>query len=419
MTGKYLISGGCILTLGERTPNLPIGDVLIEDGRITEVGQGIRSRNAEQIDASDCIVMPGFVDSHRHSWRTLFRNIDGHAQRERLLEAQLGPDDIYAAALTGLKSALAAGITTVVDWADPPSPNDALEPLLEAHRDSGARVVSVISSSIDADTIGSAARGENGSLSIAFGGEATTATETAAEWGLAREMGLRIHHHLELDDTRGRVEELDRASLLSDDVTLIHCSGVDDSDLQIIASAGASVVLTPASEMTGGMGSPPIQRLIDNRIRPGLGVDSELAAPGDMFAQMRATNSIQHASMFDLKLSGKASLPQLLTTREVIKYATIDGAGAVGLSNFVGSIEPGKQADILVLRADRPNIHPVNDPIGAVVWGMDTSNVDWVLVAGEPKVRAGELVDGLRRATDLITSSHRKLISTIRTGPEL
>jgi 5-methylthioadenosine/S-adenosylhomocysteine deaminase len=163
------------------------------------------------------------------------------------------------------------------------------------------------------------------------------------------------------------------------------------------------------------MGSPPIQRLIDNRIRPGLGVDSELAAPGDMFAQMRATNSIQHASMFDLKLSGKASLPQLLTTREVIKYATIDGAGAVGLSNSVGSIEPGKQADILVLRGDRPNIHPVNDPIGAVVWGMDTSNVDWVLVGGEPKVRAGELVDGLGGATDLAMSSHRRLISTIPT----
>jgi cytosine/adenosine deaminase-related metal-dependent hydrolase len=137
-----------------------------------------------------------------------------------------------------------------------------------------------------------------------------------------------------------------------------------------------------------------------------------------MFAQMRAVNSIQHAGMFDLKLSGKAGLPQLLTTRDVIKYATSGAARAVGISGEVGSLERGKWGDVLVLRSDLPNIHPVNDPIGAVVWGMDTSNVDWLFVGGEPKVRGGELVDGLEQTLQLARSSHRRLVGRTTRGEE-
>src|SRR3972149_5331151 len=96
------------------------------------------------------------------------------------------------------------------------------------------------------------------------------------------------------------------------------------------------------SEMTGGLGSPPLQKLIDRGIRPGLGIDNERVAPGDMFAQMRAAISLQHATLFDLKLAGKASLPALLSTREVIRYATVDGARAAGLADGAGCLEPGR-----------------------------------------------------------------------------
>lgn len=168
--------------------------------------------------------------------------------------------------------------------------------------------------------------------------------------------------------------------------------------------------MTPTREMTSGLGAPPLQGLIDRGIRPGLGVDDELEGPGDMFAQMRAANSIQHATLFDLKLAGKAGVPNLLTTRDVIRYGTIDGARAVGLEEVTGSITPGKRADIIVLRADRPNIAPVNDPIGAVVWGMDTSNVDWVFVNGQPLVREGALV------ADVASIRERAFASQTRVG---
>ena len=124
-----------------------------------------------------------------------------------------------------------------------------------------------------------------------------------------------------------------------------------------------------------------------------------------MFAQMRAAISLQHATVFDRKLAGKAGVPRLMSTRDVIRYATVDGARVAGLGGVTGSLEPGMQADVIVLRTDRPNIFPINDPIGAVVWGMDTSNVDWVFVGGRVVMRDGVLEADVQRARSLATTA--------------
>jgi len=230
------------------------------------------------------------------------------------------------------------------------------------------------------------------------------------ERAVASGSGLRFHAHAGIEASdRGAVAALAARSLLGADVTLVHCSGLDESDLNAIAASGATVSLAPSSEMVRGLGPPPIQQLIDRRIRPGLGTDSERLAPGDMFAPMRAAISLQHATYFDRKLAGKGGLPNLLTTREVIRFATIDGARAVGLDGATGSLTPGKQADIVVLRADGPNIVPLNDPIGAVVWGMDTSNLDWVFVRGVPLMREGVLAADLPRATAIATKARDRV----------
>jgi cytosine/adenosine deaminase-related metal-dependent hydrolase len=199
------------------------------------------------------------------------------------------------------------------------------------------------------------------------------------------------------------------ASKLGSDVTLVHGSYFEDRDLDAVASSGAGVILTPSSEMAGGLAPLDVQKLVDRGIRPGLGVDNERIGPGDIFAQMRAAISLQHATLFDLKLAGKAGLPKLLTTREVIRYGTIDGARAIGLGDVTGSLTPGKQADLVVLRTDRPNIYPINDPIGAVVWGMDTSNVDWVFVAGRPMMQGGILEADTARAGSLAVAARQRL----------
>jgi 5-methylthioadenosine/S-adenosylhomocysteine deaminase len=425
---RTLLKGGCVLTLGARSPNLRLGDVLIEDTVVAEVGVGLRARDAEQVDATDTIVMPGFVDTHRHAWTSLFRNLGDHASAGSTPGPTAGPgdhfrsEDIYAATLIGLLGAAEAGITTVVDWSHLRVDDDLAGAALQAHADAGLRSVLVIGPDGTRDRDATSATRQHmarltdaaGTLTtIAFGAvlpEATDVDEVAGAWRLARELGVRIHIHGRSERSgRGVIAALAERQLLGEDVTLVHRSEVDDADLDAIESSGASVSLSPSSEMASGPGSPPIQQLIDHGIRPGLGIDDERVAPGDMFAQMRATISLQHATVFDRKLAGKAGLPRLMSTRDVIRFATVDGARVAGVGRETGSIEPGMQADIILLRTDRPNIFPINDPIGAVVWGMDTSNVDHVFVAGRPVMRGGALEANTEQARDLATAAERRV----------
>lgn len=416
MTTRTILRGGCVLTLGTRTPNFSVADVLVDGGRVAEVGTGLRARDAEVIDASNTIVMPGFVDAHRHVWRSLFRNMR-HSEAD---VSAYDADDIYAATLIGLLGAIEAGITTLVDWSD--IRPDHVEAALQAHMDAGMRTVFVHTSRdaefLDRFAAGRQKTGEN--HTIAFGPDDLWHSDleaVAGAWTRARELGLRIHAHVGLEpNEKGAVTRLAERGLLGSDVTLIHCTHLSDEELDAISSAGTSVVLTPSTEMTGGMGMPPLQRLLDRRIQPGLGVDDEREAPGDLFNQMRSAISLQHAAYFDLKLAGKAGLPNLLTTRDMIRNATIDGARAIGLGDTTGSLEPGKQADIIVLRTDRPNVYPINDPIGAVVWGIDTSNIEWVFVGGEAVMREGALVADVERATSIAVSSQGRVTSAAGIG---
>jgi cytosine/adenosine deaminase-related metal-dependent hydrolase len=417
-----VLSGGCVLTLGTKTANFARADVLIEDGVIAEVGTGLRARDAETVDATDAIVMPGFVDTHRHAWTSLFRNAgvadDASADTARF-DDRYGPEDVYAATLIGLLGAAEAGITTVVDWSPLPTEGGLADAALRAHADAGLRTVFVYAPRLDrgAPALEASLSGLRASAgpgtTIAFGAVVPGATgddDVADAWHLARSLGLRIHAHAERrTPLGGSVAAAAGRGLLGGDVTLIHPTDVGDADLEAVASTGAAICLAPSSEMASGRGSPPIQGLIDRDLRPGLGVDDERVAPGDLFAQMRETISLQHATVFDRKLAGKAGVPKLMSTRDVIRSATSDGARAAGLAAVTGSLEPGLQADVIVLRTDRPNVFPVNDPIGAVVWGMDTSNVDWVFVGGRVLMRNGVLEADVARARALAEAARARV----------
>ena len=397
-----------MLTLGERTPNFAQADVLVDDGKVAEIGPGLRARDAERVDAADTVVMPGFVDTHRHASRSLLRNLGSTAGAGTSAASFTQPEDLYAATLIGLLGAVEAGITTVVDWSDVPGGTDFTDATLQAHRDAGLRTLFVRAVDVARDGDATATREVLGRLieaagpftTIALGCEPGPAGMEGMtdHWVAARGLGLPIQVHAGSQTRPGAISEAAERGLLGADVTLVHGTGLDETTIDAVAGSGASVSLAPASEMAGGLGSPPIQQLVDRRLRPGLGVDDERTSPGDMFAQMRATISFQHATVFERKLAGKAGLPRLMSTRDVIRFATVDGARVAGLGRVTGSLEPGKQADIVVLRTDRPNVYPINDPIGAVVWGMDTSNVDWVLAGGRVLMREGRLEADAERA---------------------
>jgi cytosine/adenosine deaminase-related metal-dependent hydrolase len=416
---KTLLRDGCVLTLGPKTPNFARADVLIEDGRIAEVGPHLRARDADVVDAADTIVMPGFVDTHRHVWTSLFRNL---GEGGTAIVDRYGADDVYAATLVGALGAVEAGITTLVDWADLPPGASFAEAALQAHADAGLRTVFVRVARPDPSGDGAAERALDGlahragsSTTIAFGSGAVGAPELdrdAADWTSARALGLHVHaHDATPTSSAGAVAEMARRGLLGPDVTLVHRTELDDADLQAVVSSGASISLSPAAQMAGGLGSPPVQELVDRHVRPGLGVDDERIAPGDLFAQMRATISMQHATAFDRKLAGKSGVPRLMSTRDVIRYATVDGARAAGLGGITGSLEPGLRADVILLRTDRPNVFPINDPIGAVVWGMDTSNVDAVFVDGRALMRDGVVQADVQRARDLAAAARHRVLA--------
>ncbi|MFO7299525.1 MAG: amidohydrolase family protein [Actinomycetes bacterium] len=408
---KLLLKGGCVLTLGQRTPNHTRADVLVENGRIAEVAPSVRARDAEVVDATDTIVMPGFVDAHRVLAHTLFRGA-GHLGAPPAA-GHYEADDLYAATLLGLLSSAEAGSTTVVDWVEPRD-RACLEAVLRAHEDAGLRSVVVVARAAGVSfedwkrllTLPAPAN-----VVIAAGSDEPGRVPDAdiqQQWAAARSSGVRIHARAGTStETAGAVARL--AGQLGPDVTLVHCTRLSPEDLDAIKAAGVSVVLAPSQEMADGVGMPPVQDLMDRQLKPGLGVGVETLAPGDVFAQMRAVISIQHARYFDLKLAGKAGLPNLLNTRETIKFGTYYGAASVGLADVTGSIEPGKQADLIVLRCDRPNIWPINDPIGAVVWGMDTSNLDLVVVAGRVVVRDGRLTDDTTGVRTMAEEARRRV----------
>lgn len=413
MSTRTLLKGGAVLSMDPDIGNSLDCDVLIEDTKILEVAAGIADPKAEVIDASEMIVMPGFIDSHRHMWQGLLRNAgsgfslsrDGYAG----LAAKFRPQDIHTSSLSSALGALDAGITTVLDFGDFHSSAEHNAADFQAVSETGLRAMFAYPQG------GQLKNGSNlHSLALASAGPDTLPLgQLKQEWTQARELGLRICAQVGMGG-KDRVETLvaiENAGLMNADVLYAHCNTLTERELRLINESGGSVSISPAAEMTLGYGAPTIQRFLDLNIRPSLGIDSEGAVRGDMFSQMRVAISMQHAMSFEKKLAHKL-FPSQITTRDVLEFATIQGAHALGLQDRIGSLTPGKEADILMLKQYHINVVPVNDPIGAVVWAMDTSNVDTVMVAGKTLKRGGELLNvDLPRLRELTAESCRQVLA--------
>jgi 5-methylthioadenosine/S-adenosylhomocysteine deaminase len=415
---RTLLKGGIVLTLDSRLGNFTQADVLIDGTKIAEVGPNLVGGDAEIIEASNMIVMPGFVDTHRHIWEGVLRNIgtdvplEGRASYLSFILGKLAPayrpEDAYAGNLVSALGAIDAGITTLLDWSHIQASPEHTDAVIKALQDSGLRAVFAYgfpwwgkwnerqpSWFVRAAKEYFSSEDQLLTLALAAPGPEFTDFEVARDhWKLAREVGVRITVHVGVGTygQEGKVQEMGEAGLLRDDTTYIHCTTLNDTEIQMIVDTGGTVSLASTVEMVMGHGMPPIQKFLDRGLRPSLSIDVETNVPADMFTQMRSVISLQHALAFEKKLAGMDNVPDRITTRDVLAYATIEGARANGLEDKVGSLTPGKEADIIMLRTDRINILPVNDPIGAVVWGMDTSNVDSVFIAGKAMKRNGELL---------------------------
>lgn len=415
---RTLLKGGCVLTLDPNIGNFYKADVLIEGTKIAQVGPNLAVADAEEIDASNTIVMPGFIDTHRHVWEGILRNIGVDVPLEgdvsylafilNTLAPVYRPEDAYIGDLVGLYGAIDAGITTILDWSHIQATREHADAVINALQESGIRAVFAYGypwwkypDEHQDDWIKDVAKQYFSSkeqlltFGIAPPGPEFTPFEVAkSQWELARELDARITVHVGVGTAgqHGKLAEMGKAGLLGPDTTYIHCTTLSDDEIQMIVDTGGTFSLACPVEMMMGHGKPPTQRFLDRGLRPSLSVDVETNVPNDMFTQMRTTLSLQRVLIYEQMLQGKENLPPVLTARDALEFATIEGARANGLEHKVGTLTPGKEADVIMLRTDRVNIFPINDPIGAVVWGMDTGNVDTVFVAGKALKRNGQLV---------------------------
>lgn len=410
-SGRTLIKNGMVLSIDPQIGEVAGCDILIEGDRIVDVRPGLEAEGVEVIDATGMIVMPGFVDSHRHIWEGVLRNIGTDVPLEgrssyishvlHKLAPAFRPEDAYMGNLLSALGAIDAGVTTLLDWSHIQGSPDHTDAAVQALEDSGLRAVFAYgfpwwgkweerqpSWFVRAATEHFSSKDQMLTLALAAPGPEFTDFEvTRDHWKLAREAGARISTHVGVGSygLDSKFEQFGRGGFLGPDTTYIHCTTLNDTEVQMIVDTGGTVSLATPVEMMMGHGMPPIQKFLDRGLKPSLSVDVETNVPSDMFNQMRSVLALQRTLAAS---QGKAPV----TARDVLEYATLEGARANGLDAKVGSLTPGKQADIILLRTNRMNVTPFNDPATAVVTSMDTGNVDTVLIAGRVMKQSGRLL---------------------------
>lgn len=421
MAHRTLIRGGTVVTVDPALGDIPGGEVLIDDGTIIAVGAGLGVSEAEVIDAGDCLVLPGLIDTHRHTWQSLFRNIASDWTLAHYFTGLHGtlsglyrPVDTYAANLLGALEALDSGITTLLDWSHnlntPEHSDAALDALVEtrmravfAHGGGHRHWQPVSALPHPAEDVRRLREGrlsaDDALVTLCLaprGNQFATMAVTEEDWRLAAELALRISCHAG-DGEWGRnrpVAQLAAAGLLGPTITFVHCNSLADDELAMMADAGVSASIAPDVEMQMGHGWPATGRLLAAGIRPSLSIDVCCSNGGHLFGTMRATIGTERGFANErARERGEPSVSRMdLLCRDVLEFATIEGARACGLDAKVGSLSPGKRADVIVVRADGLAMTPMNNPVGAFVYNAHPGLVDTVLVDGAVVKRGGVLV---------------------------
>ncbi len=423
MGERILIKGGIVLTQDDKLGELPKGDVLVEDGRIEAVGPDLAADGAKVIDAAGDIVIPGFIDTHRHTWETSIRTcapdypliayfgniLDKFAPHYR-------PDDVYAANLWGSLECINAGITTLVDWSHIMNTPDHADAAIRGLEESKIRSVfaygfgntSLVDWWFGPDYTGSVltsdgpeARRIRGQYFSSDDGRITMALATRGpnfckpevvrhDWELAKELDLNITVHVAMDRfgyTKMQVVALRDMDLLLPDTTYVHGSHFTDEEWAIVRDSGGNVSFAPQIEVQMGHGWAPAVKALEYGIPIGLSSDVATTASSDQFTQMHAIFGTErgrkHQEAWEADLDGLQASPGLITSRQVLEWATIGGAKVAGIAHRTGSLTPGKQADIVIIDGNAVNVAPIIDPVGAVVCAADISNVRTVMVGGE------------------------------------
>jgi cytosine/adenosine deaminase-related metal-dependent hydrolase len=461
---RYVIRGGHVMSMDPAVGDFVRADVLVEGKRIVAVRPNLHT-SAEEIDARGKIVMPGFVDTHHHqAWTAIRSSIpdsilidDGtgtpSAQQNYFFNILGGfqptlpgfanhyrPEDVYISELFGGLSQLDAGVTTVLDISQihhSPQHSDAA---VKALKDTGRRAMLGFFESAgnipgnqyptDAARIAGNLSGHD-LVGFVMGGEVYLGDAAySASWKIARQDlgGVLIAAHILspfgirpiLDDLAAGTGGVDNDIGLAEDNLFIHMTGMSDVGWQAVKDKGVKVSIAFPIEMNMRHGMPPIVKMQQLGLEPSISTDVETSMTADFFTQMRSAMTMQRMVVNQAVLdSGPIpvnpwppgpglgnDLPPLLNVRDVLRYATINGAKHLRLDHKTGTLTPGKEADIIILDGTHLNVFPVNHVPGAVVQMMERSNVETVIVAGKVRKWKGKLLDvDLRRLRNRLEDS--------------
>jgi 5-methylthioadenosine/S-adenosylhomocysteine deaminase len=433
--GRTLFKAGTVVTMDQTVPNLVTGDVLVDGDRIAAVGANIPADGAEVIDAAGSIVMPGLIDAHHHAWLGVMRRMMPDVDDlfayigvvAETLGAQYRPLDMYLSTKLTAVASLDAGITTIIDACHNSRSPEHTDAALDALDDTGIRALHMVGAAMDkkasaahlpADLARLAANWNNdgGLVRVGLFGQLNLDW-----WKVARGLDMRILTEF-IGDLAKLGPEFAEKGVLGTYNIFNHCTRMPDQNWRLFADAGVNVTINPRSDALFGFDDDRFgyQQAIDHGLTPAIGIDLDTAFGSDLFGEMHALFGQQRSAMRYRRFRGEKDVPAPISAKAVLEAATVNGARAAGLQTAIGTLTPGKQADIIMVRTDGVAVFPVTNAIGTIVQAVERSDVDTVMVAGAIRKRSGRLVgvDVAKLAAD-VTASRDFLLDASGYRPDL
>ena len=407
---EFVIRNAYVMTMDAATGDFADADVHVKNGAIVAVGRNLEAGSAILIDGRGMIVLPGLVETHWHMWNSLLRSMAGDKRELGYFPTTLAlgkaylPSDMYQGTRLAAAEALNGGITFVHDWCHNIRSPQYAEEDLRALRESGIRARFSYGTAqghppdqtvdlADLERVWrSWASYSNGgllSLGLAWRGVSTGATggvSAAAykrDFDAARRLPIPISVHANNRKGSDAIALLAREKFLGKDVQVIHATWVSPEEIRALAENGSPVSLSPHTELRIGFGFPPTGELLAAGVTVGLSVDTtELSGNADMFAIMKAIQNVENA---------RALSEFKLPARRVLELATIEGARSMGMDARIGSLAPGKRADLIMVNTRDVNLAVFSEPAHMLVEAAQPSNVDTVMVDGRILKRGGRL----------------------------
>ncbi|HEY3151358.1 MAG TPA: amidohydrolase family protein [Candidatus Binatia bacterium] len=430
--GEFVVRNAYVVTMDPKLGDIPVGDVHVRNGALVAVGPTLNAPGAEEIDGRNRIACPGFVDTHFHLWGSFARGIvaDGDFDYFPVM-SRLGPvmtpEDAYASAKLGIAEAINSGLTTIHDWSHNIISGAYADADLRALRDCGIRARFSYGYSrnlqlkpeqtADLNDIARVKRewfgaSNDGLLTMGFASRGPGDTPPATyrkEWESARALGLPITQHAgrsiaEIKKFR-RIEILYKDKLLGPDVQLIHTYNASPEERGMMAETKTHNSIAPYTASRLASGLPYLGDLLKRGVQCSLSVDTTtVAGNADMFSIMRLMLQLNHLRSMDV---------MEVQPRRILELATLDGAKDLGIADRVGSLTPGKRADLILVRTNDLNVAPFGNPALLLVQQAQPYNVDTVVIDGRILKHNGELVaidadEVVRKAAELFAAARKR-----------